>query len=87
MEQVLTNLLTNATKYAAGKPIEITLRVKNNKAKLLVQDHGMGISKKNHNRIFERFERAASIEKYSGLGLGLLYHTPNRRSPWRNKFM
>ena len=40
-------------------------------AKLLVQDHGIGIAKEDHVRIFERFERAASIKRYGGLGLGL----------------
>jgi signal transduction histidine kinase len=38
---------------------------------LVVQDHGIGIAPEDHQRIFERFERAASTRNYSGLGLGL----------------
>jgi len=71
IEQVVINLLTNATKYGSGKPIEICLSGKGNIATLTVRDHGIGIAKEDHTRIFERFERATSIKQYGGLGLGL----------------
>jgi signal transduction histidine kinase len=38
---------------------------------LSVTDHGIGINPEDRARIFERFERAVSIRKYGGLGLGL----------------
>jgi signal transduction histidine kinase len=70
IEQVLTNLITNATRYSSNKPIRIELARENSKAKLIVQDHGIGIDKKDQKRIFQRFERASANSK-GGFGLGL----------------
>lgn len=71
IEQVVANLLTNAMKYGQGKPIEITVAKHADTARLRVRDHGMGISPANHERIFQRYERAVSANEISGLGLGL----------------
>jgi len=71
LEQVMINLLTNAQKYGAGKPIRIELMKEDGKARLMVQDRGRGIAKENQERIFSRFERAVSANEISGLGLGL----------------
>jgi PAS domain S-box-containing protein len=76
IDQVLTNLLTNAIKYAKGKPIEVSLRESEDTnvgrvAILSVRDEGCGIAPENHERIFNRFERAVSANEVSGLGLGL----------------
>jgi signal transduction histidine kinase len=71
IEQVMINLISNATKYAAGKPIEIEVRQDGDEAVLSVRDQGMGIAKEDQKRIFERFERAVPIKNYGGLGLGL----------------
>lgn len=70
-EQVIVNLLTNAMKYGAGKPIKIEILKKQNKIQLLVHDKGPGILDQDQERIFERFERAISSNEVSGLGLGL----------------
>ena len=40
-------------------------------AYLIVRDHGLGIADRDHDRIFGRFERAASSRNYGGIGLGL----------------
>jgi PAS domain S-box-containing protein len=71
IEQVLVNLLTNAIKYAPGKPIEV--QVVSEKDRLLVsfRDHGIGIAQADQARIFERFERAVSASHFAGMGLGL----------------
>lgn len=71
VEQVLVNLITNAIKYGAGKPIEVAVRSEPGKALISVRDYGIGIAPKDQNRIFERFERAVSPRHYGGLGLGL----------------
>jgi PAS domain S-box-containing protein len=71
LEQVVSNLLTNALKYGAGRPIEVALREERAHAVLEVTDHGIGIAAEHHARIFERFERAVSNRHYGGLGLGL----------------
>lgn len=71
MEQVITNLISNAIKYGNGKPIEISVTSLEGKANFQVKDHGMGIDKQDHSKIFERFERLVSNREISGLGLGL----------------
>jgi signal transduction histidine kinase len=70
IEQVVVNLLSNALKYGNGKPIELTLEAKNGRARLSIRDGGIGVDPEHHQRIFERFERAVSLN-YGGLGLGL----------------
>jgi PAS domain S-box-containing protein len=71
LEQIMTNLLTNAIKYGRGKPIEVGLEADATTARLHVRDHGIGIAPEDHARIFDRFERAVSSSSYGGLGLGL----------------
>jgi PAS domain S-box-containing protein len=72
LEQVIANLLTNAgLKYAAGKPVEISLSKTDSRAVIAVRDNGTGIAETNLDRIFNRYERAVSRENISGLGLGL----------------
>lgn len=70
MEQVLTNLLANALKYGAGRPV--TVRTRGGGAAVLeVEDHGPGIAPEDQERIFRRFERASDSYKKESLGLGL----------------
>jgi signal transduction histidine kinase len=71
VEQVFTNLLSNAMKYGAGRPIEVAATSNGRVASLRVTDHGVGIAVEDQRRIFERFERAASTSHVPGLGLGL----------------
>jgi signal transduction histidine kinase len=70
LEQVVTNLLTNAARYGHGKPIDISLAQDGEAVRLVVRDHGIGIAPEDQQRIFERFERASS-RNFGGLGLGL----------------
>jgi signal transduction histidine kinase len=71
IEQVVMNLLTNAMRYGAGKSILIQVNASKAEARIVVRDLGRGIAKENHERIFQRFERAVSGSEISGLGLGL----------------
>jgi len=71
LEQVVTNLVTNALKYAPGTPIEVSVLRLDSKGVLTVRDHGRGVSPADRERIFGRFERAADVRQISGLGLGL----------------
>jgi signal transduction histidine kinase len=71
VEQVLTNLLANAIKFGPGRPIEVCVEGEGGLARLVVRDHGLGISPEAQRRIFERFERAVSFRSFGGLGLGL----------------
>jgi signal transduction histidine kinase len=76
MEQVLTNLLTNAIKYSpAGGLISIRLTIcqDNTRLQLSIQDQGIGIPPAQQAQIFGRFARAenARAQGISGTGLGL----------------
>lgn len=71
LEQVVTNLLSNALKYGKGRPVHVTLSREGADALLEVRDEGIGIPAEAVERIFGRFERAVSSRHYGGLGLGL----------------
>ena len=71
IEQVITNLVSNAIKYGRGKPVELELSQVDGRLRLAVRDHGIGVQAGDQTRIFERFERAVSVREYGGLGLGL----------------
>ena len=71
IEQVGSNLIGNSIKYAAGRPIEVTITADGPLARIAVRDFGIGISPEDEARIFGRFERAVSGRHYGGLGLGL----------------
>jgi signal transduction histidine kinase len=75
ISQIATNLLTNAFKYGAGKPIDVTLEAVGEgaeaMARMSVSDRGIGISSEDVGRIFELFERSGAAKDFGGLGLGL----------------
>ena len=74
INQVLVNLLTNAVKYSPSGG-EILLKLEENPGEVVVsvKDHGIGISKEYHDRIFERFYRVydKNEKTFPGLGMGL----------------
>lgn len=67
--KVISNLLTNATKYAAGK-ITMTCESHNKSVIIKVSDDGRGISEQEQNNIFLPFYQIAQSHK-PGTGLGL----------------
>jgi PAS domain S-box-containing protein len=75
LEQLVTNLVGNATKFGARKPIDVAVTPGTNghsgTALVTVTDHGIGIEPEYQRRIFGRFERAVSTRNFGGLGLGL----------------
>jgi PAS domain S-box-containing protein len=72
LDQVVTNLVSNALKYGAGNPVRVQVRPEpGDRVALQVTDRGIGIALEHQRRIFERFERAVSDRSYGGLGLGL----------------
>ena len=71
VDQVVTNLLTNALKYGAGAPVHLSVTREGGEAVLRVRDGGIGIPVEEQPRIFERFVRASPVSHFGGLGLGL----------------
>ncbi len=71
LEQIVSNLISNAIKFGAGKPIHVSVSTQNGWARLTVRDRGIGIAPEDQARIFERFERAVLTRHYGGFGLGL----------------
>ena len=71
LEEAVSNVIANAVKFGAGKPIEIELTSTGGSARLNVRDRGIGIPEEDLSRIFGRFERTTKSQPYGGLGLGL----------------
>lgn len=71
IEQMITNLISNAIKYGNSKPVDVSIVSDNDRIILTVKDKGIGISEADQVRIFERFERVVPSSSISGLGLGL----------------
>jgi PAS domain S-box-containing protein len=71
VEQIVMNLLFNAFKYAAPGAVVVAVAEDDGGAVVEVRDHGPGVPADALARIFTRFERAAPLRQYGGLGLGL----------------
>jgi signal transduction histidine kinase len=71
VDQVVTNLLSNALKYGAGRPIEVSVHGEAARALLVVRDHGVGIPEDERDQVFGPFARATTARYHPGLGLGL----------------
>jgi PAS domain S-box-containing protein len=71
IDQVITNLISNAIKYGDSKPVSASVSIEGDHAVIEISDQGIGISQDDQLRIFGRFERAVSASNFGGLGLGL----------------
>jgi signal transduction histidine kinase len=71
IDQVITNLISNALKYGAGRPVEVSVRVEASQAVVVVRDHGIGIPEDEQSKIFGPFARVFAATHHAGLGLGL----------------
>ena len=72
LRRLLRNLLQNASRYAGGTPIEVTVAGRDGAATVIVADRGPGVPTAEQERIFEPFYRLPGTrENGDGVGLGL----------------
>ena len=73
LRQILLNLISNAIKFTAQGHVELQVTYRNQVARMIVRDTGIGIATVDQERIFEPFERVRSVqtETIAGTGLGL----------------
>ncbi|HEX2091699.1 MAG TPA: ATP-binding protein [Longimicrobiaceae bacterium] len=72
--QVMKNLVGNAIKFVApgARPqVRIRAEEREGRARVWVEDNGIGIAPEHRERIFRIFERLHGIEQYPGTGIGL----------------
>jgi signal transduction histidine kinase len=73
LAQVVRNLIENGVKYGGGSDVHVSVVRENGGATLVVADHGPGIAKEHHDRVFDRFVQLERPDRRSheGSGLGL----------------
>lgn len=73
LEELLQNFVTNAIKYTKEGSVTIIVKKANGKVLFAVKDTGIGISRSDHNKVFDKFYRSEDyrIRETSGTGLGL----------------
>jgi signal transduction histidine kinase len=69
--QALGSILDNAIKFGARHPVDVHVEAGPGIARVSVEDHGIGVGWQRRERLFQRFGRAAPVERYGGLGLDL----------------
>lgn len=71
LDQLFGNLVSNAVKYGGGQPVEVRVGLEADAVQVEVADNGIGIPAGDHERVFDRFQRAVSAQHYGGFGVGL----------------
>ena len=72
LHQVFSNLISNAIKYSqTGSAIKIGCHLGQNEVVVFVEDSGIGISKDDIERVFERYYRGSNVSSIAGMGVGL----------------
>jgi signal transduction histidine kinase len=76
---ILNNLISNAIKYQDIRKdhsfVKVSIKADNEQAILIVEDNGIGIAPKDHEKIFEMFYRASKLSTGSGLGMYIVKET------------
>lgn len=72
LEQVLSNLISNAVKYSPqADSVDVIVASNESSVSIRVRDYGIGIPQEQHSKLFERFYRVSTDSYFPGLGMGL----------------
>jgi signal transduction histidine kinase len=72
LEQVLSNLISNAVKYSPqADSVDVIVASDESSVSIRVRDYGIGIPQEQHSKLFERFYRVSTDSYFPGLGMGL----------------
>lgn len=71
LEHAVANLVSNALKFGAGRPVDVSARAEDGTAILSVRDRGPGIAPDEQASLFERYGQTDTGRNASGHGLGL----------------
>lgn len=72
LQRIVHNIISNAQKYTPdATPVEVRLTLAGVNARLIVQDHGIGIEPADLKQIFEPFHRGVNVQDIPGTGLGM----------------
>lgn len=87
LSNVLYNLLDNATKYCKETPeISVSTQAQEQYVRITIADEGIGISKEQQSKVFEKFYRVptGNVHNVKGFGLGLFYvKTICKKHEWK----
>jgi signal transduction histidine kinase len=73
LRHILTNLLSNASKYSPeGIPVNLAARRDGDAAVFIIRDRGIGIAPEDQKRLFTAFQRGTNVGERPGTGLGLV---------------
>jgi len=72
LASVVLNLVDNARRHGAGKPVKVELSREGKRLRIVVTDQGPGISEANQSRIFDRFFTTERDQGGTGLGLSIV---------------
>lgn len=72
LDRICINIISNAIKFSPiGSFIYVTLMIDDENVKISIVDNGLGISKDDQKKIFERFNQGSKKSEYNGSGIGL----------------
>jgi signal transduction histidine kinase len=71
IKTALYNIIENAVKYSNGNPIKISLLQEEQQLKIVIEDHGSGISEEDLKFIKQTFYRGKNVNDIKGSGVGL----------------
>jgi signal transduction histidine kinase len=71
LKVAVSNIMDNACKYSPDHTVNVNIQNVESRIDIVFEDHGIGISEKDLQKIFEPFYRGNNAQAYAGSGIGL----------------